>query len=263
MSQVCLENDCQRLIFDSFLGGRAVSWLVDGQEVLARHADHPVQFGMYPMAPWAGRILGNEIAGHPCDVNFEGWAIHGTCFDAPVDDVDKSESSVVFRQRIPKWPFGATLTTEWRLEESTLVTVMTMTSEEPSPCIIGWHPWFRRVIGDQAAQWRCNDPLLAVRDGVFPSGELQKDPVGPFDDVFSIADAQVEVQWGPGRRLCVESSHPWFVVFDQLPDALCIEPQTAPPNAFTTPWAGTVVTASPEAPVRLANSWTWEFPTTK
>lgn len=256
-----LEDGLQKIIFDPALGGRAVSWVVGGQEMLARHADHPVQFGMYPMAPWAGRIAGNEIAGHACDVNFDGWAIHGTCFDTPVDDIDTSGSSLVTRQRIPKWPFRATLTTEWRLEAAALVTVMTMTSEEPSPCIIGWHPWFRRVIDGETARWRCNDPRLAVRDGAFPSGELHSDPVGPFDDAFFIADAQVEVQWGTGRRLRVESSHPWFVVFDQLPDALCVEPQTAPPNAFTTPWDGTVVTAYPEAPVRLTNSWTWDVPT--
>jgi len=62
--------------------------------------------------------------------------------------------------------------------------------------------------------------------------------------------------WGQ-RTLRIRNSDPWFVVFDEREDGLCVEPQNGPPNAFDTPLRGDAPVARPGAPVSMATTWKW------
>ena len=68
-----------QLIFNIRLGGRAISWQYQGIELLGASGEDPVEFGFYPMVPWAGRLVNNAIFVDgelsEQDVNYQGWAL--------------------------------------------------------------------------------------------------------------------------------------------------------------------------------------------
>jgi aldose 1-epimerase len=39
------------------------------------------------------------------------------------------------------------------------------------------------------------------------------------------------VHWPGALRMVVESISPWWVIYDREPGALCVEPQSSPPDA--------------------------------
>lgn len=272
-----LEAHEQRLEWEPERGGRLISWQVHGREVLAHHGEHPVEYGMYAMAPWAGRLgknvvrsvdmarLGVPLSGDlDAEVNYPPWALHGTCFTAPIDQVEQRTESLVTRQRIPGWPWRAELVSEWLLVHGGLNLRLSVEAEEPCPAIIGWHPWFRKDIDGAQARWQASSGRMAVRDpkserGAFPSGEWcdVHALTSSVDDAFVIPDHTVTVTWPGALELQVQSSHPWFVIFDELPDALCIEPQTQLPNAWHSPVDGDPDIARPGHPLVLTTQWRW------
>ena len=265
-SELHIESIHQVMEFDPSLGGRAVSWLVDDRQMLVRASDDPIEFGMYPMAPWAGRVRGNTIASHHIDsslkpfahelrVNHPPWALHGVCLDTPVDSWEKvSPGCVRMRQSIPGWP--ARLLTEWRLDGWTSVSTLTVEADSPVPALMGWHPWFPAEVDGQPARWALTGSM-AVRDGAFPTGELREWSGGRrVDDAFLVPEGCVRIDWG-SFALTIRNSDPWFVVYDERDDALCVEPQNGPPNAFENPIIGSAPVATTSSPRVMTTEWTW------
>lgn len=268
MSAPRLITPRQALTFDPELGGRVTSWTVDGTEVLTGVGEHPVEFGMYPMAPWAGRLRDNRITeaqrttwgitgsgDYTPLVSYPPWAIHGTCHLAPVDSWDSTEGTVTMRQRIPDWP--ASLVTEWRIDGLRAESRLTVEADEPTPALLGWHPWFRSTIDREQATWSLTGEL-AVREGAFATGEWVPwvDGSRRVDEAFHVPDRRVTVTWGE-RALTIRNSDPWFVIFDEREEAFCIEPQDGPPNVFDTPLRGDPPVARPGAPRTMTTTWEW------
>jgi galactose mutarotase-like enzyme len=269
---VDLDVGAQRFTWQPERGGRLVSWCVDGIELLGSNGDHPVAYGMYPMAPWAGRIADNTIRtedakrlGVSLDhdffarINHDPWAIHGTCFTDPVDDMGITGNCMRARQQIRHWPWRAELISDWTILEHGFESRLTLISDEPSPVILGWHPWFRKVISEATAAWSMESAVMAVRRDSLPTGEwiAKSDTVGPYDDVFESPGCSASIHWPGVMSLDIESSHPWFVVYDEPAEVFCIEPQTNIPNAFRAPFAGEPDIADADSPVSLTNRWTW------
>jgi len=79
---VRLELGAVAVTVDLDHGARATSWTVDGEELLHHRSDNPVEYGMYPMAPWCGRIRDNHVSWEAEDVDlpvtYPPWALHGT-----------------------------------------------------------------------------------------------------------------------------------------------------------------------------------------
>lgn len=268
MSAPALVTPRQTLTFDPLLGGRLTSWVVDGVEVLAGVGADPVENGMYPMAPWAGRLRDNRVTAaqraswgitgagdYLPAITYSGWAMHGTCLRAPLDSWEAADTSLRLRQRVPDWP--ATLVTEWNVNGLVATSRLTLEADEPTPALLGWHPWFRRVIDGEEVAWSLRGEL-AVRNGAFASGEWVRwvDGSRRVDDAFHVPDGRVTITWG-GRSLVIENSDPWFVVFDERDEALCVEPQNGPPNAFDTPLRGDAPVARPGSPRTMTTTWTW------
>lgn len=256
----------QIMEFDPQLGGRVVSWRVDAREMLTRGGDHPIEFGMYVMAPWAGRIRDNAIHSQQIDpsaepsvhslaVNYSPWALHGACLGAPIDSWEMvSGDRLRMSQRISGWP--ATLLTEWRLDGWTAISTLTIEADCPVPALMGWHPWFPASLDGQRARWSLTGSM-AVRNEAFPSGELHAWSGGHrVDDAFLVPDGEVTIDWG-SIALTIRNSDPWFVVYDERDDALCVEPQNGPPNAFENPIRGSAPIASAMSPRAMTTEWTW------
>jgi aldose 1-epimerase len=268
-----IRSDRQVMTFDVALGGRVISWRVDGREVLAGIGDHPIEHGLYPMAPWAGRLRRNRITREQCaawgidadlanrfEPNYQEWALHGTALTTPVTVANShGDSAVTLRCPLPEWP--AELVMHWQLDGLVARSTITMEATRSTPALMGWHPWFPMFVNGVRATWALHGSL-AVREGAFPTGALIPWEAGSarVDDAFRVPDGVVELHWG-GVHLRITNSDPWFVVYDQRDDALCIEPQSGPPNALELPFEEAPPIARPDAARSMSTTWSWIRPT--
>ena len=72
--------------------------------------------------------------------------------------------------------------------------------------------------------------LLRGEDGI-PTGQFVDIAPQPWDDAFFGVTKSPIVRWGNSAQLEITSAVPWWVVYSEDPLAICVEPQTAPPNA--------------------------------
>jgi aldose 1-epimerase len=75
--------------------------------------------------------------------------------------------------------------------------------------------------------------FMLERDGAGIATRARR-PVaeGPWDDCFGGVRQPVAVEWPHVLRLGLESTCDYWVVFDERDHAVCVEPQTAPPDAL-------------------------------
>ncbi len=253
------------LLIDPVRGARAVSWSYAGHELLARHGDDPVEYGMYPMAPWAGRVRGNVVDGPDGPVvlplSYAEWALHGTALAAPMEVEEATDTRL--RASVPTpswWPWPARVEVTWTIGAHEVTTELAVSSEVAGcPVVLGWHPWFHRQLDaggpltwgfDASAQAQRGADHLPT--GAYVDVDLQ---AGPFDDAFVVPSRQAVMEWPEALRLDINSSADWFVVYDELPSFVCFEPQSGPPDGLRHDSVRPVETAGPGRPVRLTTQW--------
>ena len=262
-----LEAGEHRIDLDTAGDGRAISWMVGGEELLGARSSNGYEFGMYAMGPWAGRLRGNAVhvdgSVHAMPATYGPWALHGTvvgrrCTVIEEWHEDASAHAVIDLDLGPSWPWPGTLRAHWRLEADTLHTRLELIAHDaPFPGVIGWHPWFRRELRGSSAGWLVEGALLAERDDDHRlSGRLLPVDRGPgtFDDAFR-GTGSAALSWPGVLDLSIESSEPWFVVFDMLPEFMCIEPQSGPPNGVNEGLGDPIGWALPGQPLTLDTAW--------
>lgn len=223
-----------RLSISADEGGRIRSLLVGEWELLVTASpDGPIYWGCYPMAPWAGRIrLGRFTFGGRSVTLPPGMpphAIHGVVFDRPWRVVDDRTLAVELGT---PWPFRGSVTQRFSLTADELVVSLELLAVDAMPAVVGWHPWFRRDVAGAAVELDFRPGWMLPRDSdAIPTGELVPATSGPWDDAFTALAEPPRLTW-PGRlRLEIESTCDWWVAYTTPPDALCLEPQSAPPDA--------------------------------
>lgn len=262
-----IANHC--LTFDLNHGGRIIEWEMNGHQIMGHLSSDPVEHGLYPMAPWVGRVRDNSIDWHghhrEFPASYQQWALHGRVLDQPVDVVHADQKSVEFAYTVHDWFAPVVISMTWHLSPTSVrSTIAAVTdSVQPIPAQVGWHPWFvnaldsgaRVVVGAESAQ-------LAERDGYFPSGDMREvsDFGAPYDDCFRIPSRSVSLQWGSELALTIHNSHEWFVIYNGAPGLTCVEPQTSPPNTWEQSLGCPTVTTSADHPLTM--STVWEFATT-
>ena len=242
-------------------GGRIGSLVIDGLELIWNHRpDGLIRWGSYPMAPWAGRTRhgrfaygGRRLA---LPLSMPPHAIHGVVYDRPWSVVADDEIAIDLDDR---WPFRGRVTQRFHLDPDGLEVTMALEAEEPMPALLGWHPWFRRTLaeGDEPVRLRLEAGSMLVRDpeGI-PTGARTAPSPGPWDDAFTDLASEPELTW-PGRlRLSISSTCTWWVVYTEPDHALCVEPQSGPPDALNSG----AVTVRPGAPLVEAMHWHWTRP---
>ena len=244
-----------RTVVDLVHGGRLASLQVDGLELLARNGDTPTQWGCFLMAPFAGRLdrgllhLDGQV--HQLPVTMGAHAIHGTVVDAPATPVD---ATTVRLDLGPTWPVAGHVLHAVDLAEDRLTMRLEVhTDDTPFPASCGWHPWFpRRLDGSDVEITLAATSMLARGADGLPDGRrLTPPPPGPWDDCFEDVTAPTVLEW-PGRlRLSIDSSAANLVVYDEQPGAVCVEPQTAPPNDLA-------FSVEPGRPLAATTTWRWE-----
>ena len=192
------------------------------------------------MVPFAGRIRHGAFefdgVSYEMPVNMAPHAIHGTAYNLAWDVLIRGTSWVVLGVRLgPPWPFGGTVTQLIHLRADRLVQQITAHAADlDMPVSLGWHPWFRRRLergGELALSVGAFGRRFEKDDEGIPTGRLGPIPTRPWDDCFVGVDP-VELDWPGALHIDVHHDCENVVLYD--PDhAICVEPQSGPPNGFS------------------------------
>jgi len=262
-------------------GGRVAQIRVEGEPLLVdvpEDLGRAMQWGSFPMAPWAGRIRegGFSFGGvhHQLATNHHDGgsdqdggrdprrthSIHGTVFTRPWSVEELTATTVVMSCPLEgalDWPFAGVATQ--RIEVSphgVRCELMVASSGDRFPAVVGWHPWFRtpdRLVFRPTAMY--------VRDEFgIPTGEIVEPRPGPWDDCFVNTEPVVLLHdRAVAAEVTVASDCDHWVVFDHMDHAICVEPQSGPPDAFGLGdrAVGGLVTVDPPTPLRRTMTISW------
>ncbi|BFO13844.1 hypothetical protein SHKM778_02320 [Streptomyces sp. KM77-8] len=203
------------------------------------------------MVPWCGRIRDGRFrdgaAVQQMPLNAPPNAIHGTARDAAWRTARASaDEAVLTYDLVEPWPYPGRVTQRIALTADSLTLTMSVETYESSfPAQLGWHPWFNRNLGgedvtiDFAPAWQ-----EERGDDHLPTGHRIDPKPGPWDDCFGMpGGVDVSLTWPGQLELKVTSREEWVVVYDEQSEAVCVEPQTGPPNGLNThprlvtPWS--------------------------
>ncbi|GLF95919.1 aldose epimerase family protein [Streptomyces yaizuensis] len=238
-------------------GCRIESLIVGGTELLRQGE----RFGCFPMAPWCGRtengLFRSGADTYVLPINAAPHAIHGTVRDRAWRTARHSATEAVFTCELTDpWPWPGTVTQMVELTEDSLTLRMGVETQENSfPAQAGWHPWFRRTLGDSEVRIGFEPAWQEERgEDHLPTGRRIDPLPGPWDDCFGMpGGVDVTLTWPGLLELTVASREEWVVVYDEQAEAVCVEPQTGPPNGLNThPRLVTLVD-----PLETATTWTW------
>lgn len=198
--------------------------------VTGEPGDDPLLWGCYPMAPFAGRLRDATLrfAGrrHRFTANAAPHALHGTVFATPWELLDSGRTHAELAVDLG-WPLGGRAHQHLQLLDDALVCTLTVVAaDQAMPVTIGWHPWFVRPRADHlrfTAMYRRGD------DGL-PTGELVAPGPRPWDDCFTGLRGALELIYD-SVVVTVASDADHWVVYDEPAHAICVEPQSGPPDA--------------------------------
>ena len=225
------------LVVDLDHGGRISSLRIGGHELLVTEGASPIEWGFYPMAPYAGRVrngrLGFDGAVYELPRPLGGHAIHGTVY---LQEWEPDNDTTFVTDLGPPWPFPGYIRQEIHLGDGFLrlrLEVHATEGEMPASC--GWHPWFRRVIDGAglALDFRPRFMLARDEEGI-ATGQRVAVPAGPWDDCFGGLKSPPVLSWPGFLNVKMTSDCDWWVVYSEREYAVCVEPQTAPPDAVNT-----------------------------
>jgi len=121
------------------------------------------------------------------------------------------------------------------------------------PAELGWHPWFQRQLNrGQRAKFAIEATSQYVKDeNLFTLNETKPISIPPFDDAFHVPTGKGFIEWPHALRINFTSDVDTFVVYDELDDLFCIEPQTGPPDAINHPRH----LVNPQNPLEASVKW--------
>jgi aldose 1-epimerase len=272
-------------------GLRVGSLVVAGRELLVRENGHAATWGIFPMAPWAGRMAKakfTDLAGatHQFPPTWGDHAFHGRLYQSSANEqsvAGDGRSAVMYAplDGTAGWPLNARASVAAELSGNVaagvLTITLTITAEVEQLVTAGWHPCFRRFLLD------ANSRSEVGAEGVLafaPTGVLARDASMPglhlvdvvqpavdggvaapgagatWDDPFVGVTAPPQIAWGDDLVLTLAAgpavTH--WMVYDP-DDALCVEPQAGPPDAVHR--GGAIrLSAGESLSVPLTLSWT-------
>lgn len=247
------------LTIDQENGCRISSLRVDGTELLRQGP----KYGSFPMVPWCGRTANGRFRDgatvHQLPLNHPPHAIHGFGREAAWRPAHSTDTEAVFTYDLADpWPYPGRVTQVFGLGEDALTLTMGVeTYGDSFPAQAGWHPWFNRslVPGGAEAQLDFTAAWQEERGpDHIPSGHRVDPKPRPWDDCFGMPDGvEATLTWPGALELKITSRAEWVVVYDEEPEAICVEPQSGPPNGLNT--APRLVT--PVDPLEISTTWTW------
>lgn len=221
-------------------GARISSLLWRDLQITVPFRGSVLNYGWYALGPWAGRVRdgllkdnGGNYFELPTNID-PPHAIHGFGFTAFWQDIGPGRALL----HLPA-PYGSknsSATLEQRIE--VLDDAIRWSLEYDAngcelPVWLGLHPWFARDIGagsELELQFNPGKMLQRDKDGL-PTGELVDPAKGPWDDAFTEVRGVPSIIYEDVLQIDIESDAPWWVVYTEDSEGICVEPQTAPPDA--------------------------------
>jgi len=231
-----IASDNVRCIVSPNEGGRLSSIIAFGQELLITKNDETnlQKWGCYPMAPWAGRVrngvFSHQSKQHQLEINMHPHAIHGTVLDRPWKLIHSDSTSVAMKIDLgANWGFvGEATQTISLIDDVIEFRLMVETDDASMPAQVGWHPWFARPCTLEAKFMH-----MYLRDEFgIPTGEKIAPPAGPYDDCFSGSLTTPTLNFANKVQLEIQTDCSHWVVYDEPQHAICVEPQSGPPDGF-------------------------------
>jgi aldose 1-epimerase len=232
-------------------GCRIAGLRVGGTQLLRQGA----RYGSFPMVPWCGRTREGQFRNggvtHQLPINAAPHAIHGTGRDNAWQQVPggTGRSASFYYDLTDPWPYPGRVTQVFELSENELrITIGIETGADSFPAQAGWHPWFVRNLGNGGKEEERGADHL-------PTGRRIEPRPAPWDDCFGMPDGvDVTLTWPEELRLRVTCPAQWVVVYDEQPEAVCVEPQSGPPNGLNT--APRLITLID--PLEITTVWSWK-----
>ena len=241
---ITLSSGNVQVVIDAIHGSRLSSLRFGEHELLVQRSnDDSFSWGCYPMAPWAGRTR-NGIFEHQglsvqLPINSAPHAIHGLVHDAEWQVVTTSSTSATLRVELDqRWPFAGWVEHRISVDPSSVDLQLTVHAADRNdesasmPAQVGWHPWFVRP-----AQLEAEFKTMYVRDSEGIAGtqraHQQQDLMhGQLDDCFTDAVTTSLLHFENGLTVRLESDCSHWVVYNEPSHAICVEPQSGPPNGL-------------------------------
>jgi aldose 1-epimerase len=231
-----IDGDEISLEIDTDQGARVSSLQFRGYECVLPFRGQIMTWGWYAMAPWAGRIK-NGIVKDSSGKNYQlptnlapPHAIHGFTLTHSWQELGTGYFGIDF----PEPYEGARLEQRFEILDNALRWTLEYESGDCDlPFWIGFHPWFPRELarGGQAEIEFSAGKMYERGSDCVPNGKLITPTRGPWDDAFMDVRGTPTVYWEDAISIKIESDAPCWVVYDQDPEGVCVEPQTAPPDA--------------------------------
>ncbi|HSL58289.1 MAG TPA: hypothetical protein VK866_10650 [Acidimicrobiales bacterium] len=264
---ITLEAGTSLVQIDPAAGGRITVAQLSGHDVLVGERAGAFSWGSFVMAPFAGRVRRGALRvdgrDHTLAPGMGPHAIHGTVVHRrwEVEHVGPGEDAVS-EVRLgtalgSDWPWAGRVHQRIALAADRLdLTVEVCSDGEAFPASCGWHPWFRRRLAPEAppVELHVRPRAMLRRDAEgLPSGELVAPTEGPWDDCMVGLDGPPRLVWPGALELELSSPVEHWVLYTEPAEALCVEPQTAPPD----PFAGPCAVVTPGAPLTASFTWRW------
>lgn len=227
-----------RCAIDPLHGGRLSSLQAFGRELLVtkKTETNLQKWGSYPMVPFAGRVRNGSFnygsQTFQLELNMPPHAIHGTILDRKVEVIDATPTSIAMKVDLgDRFPFKGSVSQSISINDDTIEFVLTLSTEaESMPGQVGWHPWFARP-----CRVETNFGAMYLRDSAgMPTGKTITPPQGPYDDCFTNSRQSPKIIFSSDREisLVIESDCSHWVIYDEPEHAICVEPQSGPPDGF-------------------------------
>jgi galactose mutarotase-like enzyme len=258
------------VVVDERHGGRLERLLVAGRDLLVPPDVDDHNYGAFPMAPWAGRIRHGRFRFDGVDYelpcNKPPHAIHGIARDRRwrVDDTGPAAATLSVALDAP-WPFGGRVVQHVALATDALhLTMEVHAADRPMPATCGWHPWWNRIPTPTTAPLEVElhaDAMYRRDDEDIPTGEVVPISPPPWDDCFTrLGTPAAVLRWPDAETATLDTDCPCLVVFTEPEHAICVEPQSGPPDAFNLDLDPPPV-VTPDAPLVVHATVRWSGPT--
>lgn len=238
-SSITVASSDVSVTIDQANGGRLSSVKWRDLELAVGQRPGPLLWGWYAMAPWAGRI-GQGRLETPHGVEelrtdlMPPYAIHGMLFDALIHVGEVSDREAMVWCDLPAPYSGARVEQRVVVGESMMTwSVSYRNGDRAMPAWLGFHPWFRRTLsrGEEVEIVNPASFMMALDGEGLPDGKIHGVTPPPWDDIFGGMRSAPTLTWPGAMRITCIANEPWWVIYTMDPAGVCIEPQTAPPDA--------------------------------
>ena len=253
-----------RVEIDPVHGGRIDRLTVEGLDLLVPPESNDHSYGSFPMAPWAGRIRRGRFVfdgvEHELPINKPPHAIHGTARDRRWNVDRETDAAASWSTTLDDpWPYRGRVVQHAALDAVSLELTMELhAANQAMPTSCGWHPWWsRQLVRGEPLEIELHAALMYERDddGI-PNGELVPIRPPPWDDCFTDLHVPAAIlRWPNAATVTIETDCPCVVVYTEPDHAVCVEPQSGPPDALNL--EPQLVT--PDDPLVVHTTWRWEI----